>query len=419
MPEIQPPPEGYFDGFGEVMPGPGYDPRSDGDVPDQDVLPLLRKNRKGSPVASRMNTAIILEKDPKFLDKIVTNEMDGMVYVDGKPICDENETWIKVWIEEVYGFQPADAHAGQAINAIGDKYKFHPLRDLLDGLKWDGKRRLQEMLPLAFGAENNALHRAYSWKWGLSAVARAYQPGCKVDTTLILTGAQGAGKSTAIQYLAMHDEWFCDALFDIQRGLKDFYEVIQGVWLYEIGELDSFRGQDRTKIKAILSGRTDAWRRPYGKRTVRLPRQCVFIGTTNDDRFLDDSTGSRRFWPVPVGRIDLPWVLANREQVWAEAVAAFKGGEQWWLDEREEAARVDAALDFEVLHPWFEKVAKWVEGRIEYTVADVLEHALEKKPGTWKRADDNVVSDIIKSIGHVRKGRITREGKKVRVWGCP
>ena len=171
-------------------------------------------------------------------------------------------------------------------------------------------------------------------------MARVFRPGCKADCTLILEEAQGTLKSTACAVLALSPEWFADGIADL--GSKDSAQDLRGKWIVEIAELSAMTRAAVERVKAFISRQVDHYRPSYGRRSQDFPRQTVFIGSTNSDEYLADETGNRRFWPVRIGRIDIPALQRDVEQIWAEAVVAFKAGEQWWLDAELEAEAREA-----------------------------------------------------------------------------
>src|SRR5215471_655345 len=191
--------------------------------------------------------------------------------------------------------------AGQAVQTAARDHPFHPVRAYLKGLQWDGVERLDRWLMTYLGVEDTDYSRAVGPRWLISAVARIFRPGAKADCCLILEGAQGIRKSTALRTLA--GEYFTDELADL--GSKDAAMQTRGVWMIELSELDSLSYSDVARIKAFMSRTTDRFRPPYGMRLVESPRQCVFAGTVNHNTYLRDETGGRRFWPVTCNRIDV------------------------------------------------------------------------------------------------------------------
>lgn len=218
-----------------------------------------------------------------------------------------------------FGFDPRADHIREAANLICLENTHHPVRDYLSGLEWDRVARIDEWLTRYLGAEDTPLNRAFGRIVLLAAVRRVRQPGVKFDYILVLEGKQGSGKSTAIQILASPD-WFSDQeilLLD-SRGQV---EAMEGVWIYELGELDGLSRADTNKVKAFASRQTDRARMAYARFRETRPRESIFIGTTNDETYLRDQTGNRRFWPVRTGAIDLETLRRDRDQLWAEAAA--------------------------------------------------------------------------------------------------
>src|SRR5262249_34011278 len=201
----------------------------------------------------------------------------------------------------------------------------------LDGLQWDGQPRLDTWLTEYCRAEDNPLNRAIGRKVLMAAVRRARTPGCKFDFIVVLEGEQGTGRSTALKILAGEDN-FSDAEI-IGRWAKEQQELIQGVWIYELAELAGFERADVNKIKLFASKMVDAARPAFGRSRVDKKRRCIFIATTNDDEYLKDETGNRRFWPVRTGRINLGALARDRDQLWAEASVVESTGESLVIPE--------------------------------------------------------------------------------------
>lgn len=208
----------------------------------------------------------------------------------------------------------------------------HPVREYLLSLKWDGVARADTIFIDYLGAEDTEYTRTVTRKALIGAVARIMQPGCKHDHILVLVGPQGCRKSTTLAKLGK--SWFSDSFYTVQG--KEAYEQIQGFWLIEMGEMAATRKAELESIKQFVSKQSDSYRAAYAKRTQEHPRQCAFFGTTNDDEFLRDATGGRRFWPVTVtdkGRETGDYFTAEIvDQVWAEIVMRYSAGENWYLD---------------------------------------------------------------------------------------
>jgi predicted P-loop ATPase len=242
-----------------------------------------------------------------------------------------------------------------------------PVRDYLDALVWDGTPRLDKWLPTYFHAEDSEYVRAVGSRYLISAVARIYQPGCKVDHSLILEGPQGRQKTETLRTLAVRDAWFTDRLSHVAS--KDAAMEIAGVWLVEIAEMDALTRASTSAMKGFLTRRFDRFRPPWARHLIRLERQCVFAGTINPPigGYLKDPTGARRFWPVEChGMIDRQGVERDRDQLWAEAVARFKVGDKWYLEtpELEALASAEQAARFKG-DPWREPIKQWIGQRRE------------------------------------------------------
>jgi putative DNA primase/helicase len=240
------------------------------------------------------------------------------------------------WLERQFVMVKPDL-VRRVVDAIARRNSYHPVRDYLESLPaWDGTPRIGSWLVDYCGVESSdANPNQYAMEVGqkflVSAVARIFEPGCKVDHILVLEGPQGIGKSTAVRILA--GEWFTDQLAEM--GSKDAAMQVRGAWIIELSELGTLGRAETAREKAFISQQMERYRLPYGHRLVHVPRQCVFIGTTNADTWLKDETGGRRFWPVPCQRIDLSALERDRDQLWSEAVARYRDGVRWWLEDPE------------------------------------------------------------------------------------
>src|SRR5690625_5125763 len=214
------------------------------------------------------------------------------------------------------------------------RHQYHPVRDYLDELEWDGVERVGRLFIDYLGADDTEYVREVTRKMLVAAVARVFNPGVKFDHMLVLVGRQGIGKSYILNLLGR--EWYSDTLDTVQG--KEAYEQLHGVWVMEMGELTATKKADIEAIKHFITKQEDNYRVACGRHTRSFPRQCVFFGTTNDTEFLRDRTGNRRFWPVTVGRnpiIKDMWAELTKseiDQVWAEAVTAYQNKEALYLD---------------------------------------------------------------------------------------
>ena len=317
-------------------------------APADDWKRKLRFTDKGAIASTIENVAVILRGDPALVGCVGFNEMTHSIVVRRslpwrsgaaeRLWTDADDAGLRHYLERVYGISAKDK-IFDGLNVVAEANRFHPVRDYLDGCSWDGVPRLETLLVDYLGAADSEYTRAVTRKALVAAVARIYRPGCKFDYMLTLRGRQGLGKSALIAKLG--GEWFSDS-FTTMQG-KDAYEQALGVWLVEVGELAGMRKAEAEIIKQYISKQTDRFRPAYGRRIQEFPRQCIFIGTTNEATFLRDSTGNRRFWVV-----DTPnepardmWEDLTPETVrliWGEAVALFRKGEPLFLPPNLEAA---------------------------------------------------------------------------------
>jgi predicted P-loop ATPase len=254
----------------------------------------------------------------------------------------------------------------------------------------------------------------------IAAVARIYEPGCKVDTVPILEGAQGARKSTAVK--AMFDPWFTDELADL--GSKDACLQTQGVWGVEVSELDAMTRGEVSRIKAFISRTTDRFRPPYGHRVIETARECVFWGTTNSDSYLKDETGGRRFWPIKVGKIDIDGLIGVRDMLWAEAKALYEKNTPWWLAKDDVLKQAeDQQRGRYIGDPWERHISDYVESSFdgEVSVDVILRNALELPISHCGQIEMNRVARVLRSLGLVRTqvrigGDKTGDTGGKRVW---
>lgn len=243
-----------------------------------------------------------------------------------------------------------------------------------------------------------------SRKWLIAAVARALSPGCKADAMIIFEGPQGAGKSTALRYLA-GDEWFGDALPPM--GTKDASDYLRGKWIVEMAELSNINKAEVEIAKAFISRTEERFRPAYGRSEICYPRHCVFAGTTNKSDYLRDETGNRRFWPVLCGNIDTAGIKAERDALWGEAVCAYLSGEQWWLSgEAEEYSAIEQQKRLAV-DEWKGVIETACAGMNEVAIIQVAKDALEILPREVNRQVQNRISAILSEIGFKRDGKFT------------
>ncbi len=310
---------------------------------DDDWMEALEMDKKGNLMATTDNIVQIMTHDKRLKDSVggtdlfqqkpvKTGSLPWWSYNDNNTWDDTDDAGLRYYLEKVYKIV-AKGKVDDATAFVHEKNSFHPVRDYLSTLAWDGLERLDTLFIDYLGAEDSPYTRAVARKTFTAAVARVFQPGCKFDCMPVLIGKQGIGKSHMLSI--MGGEWFSDSIASIQG--KEGYEALHGSWIVEWAELSAAKKSDIESMKQFISKRDDRYRKAYARRVTDNPRQCVFVGTTNDDEFLRDFTGNRRFLPI---QTDATRATKNifdqlpqeRDQIWAEAVQRYKDKEPLYLD---------------------------------------------------------------------------------------
>lgn len=331
----------------------------------------LKFTEKGAIASCIENVVVILNGDPALVGCVGYNEMShNIVAVRSLPWrevtgesqwTDADDADLRYYLERVYGLSGKDK-IFDGLNVVAMARKFHPVRDFLDSCGWDGQPRLETLLVDYLGAEDTPYTRAVTRKALVAAVARIYNPGCKFDYMLTLRGRQGLGKSALIAKLG--GQWFSDTFSTVQG--KEAYEQTIGAWIVEVGELAGMRKAEAETIKLYISKQSDRFRPAYGRRIQEFPRQCIFVGTTNETQFLRDTTGNRRFWIVDTPnqpRLNMWEELtpAVIQQIWGEAVELFRKGEALYLPRELEATAREVQETYEEENPKEGIVAEYLE----------------------------------------------------------
>lgn len=294
-------------------------------------------------ISTRAGIISIL-KNNKDLKGIMFDSLRLNYYIDsdypvpwrksGGVWSDSDDASLRTYLEKEYDIDtPRNIKDAMLSYIVGEK-SIHPIAEYFNSLEWDGISRLDTLLIEYLGAADNEYTRAVTRKTIVAAVARTYKPGIKFDTTLVLTGPQGIGKSTIFSKLAR--EWFTDSMLISDMGDKKAPEKLLGVLIAEISELAGRRKSEEEIVKGFLSRQTDRFRAAYATKATDYPRSCIIVATANEDNFLKDTSGNRRYWPVSVtGNTKLKsWDLTDEEidQIWAEAVFRYKAGEKLYLE---------------------------------------------------------------------------------------
>lgn len=397
-----------------------------------DLYERIDYGRDG-PKATNYNLMLMLEEHPQWAGVFAYDEFANTVVkkktVPGLgeigPLKDHDCIQVSRWLSNPknLGAGVRKGQATEAIEGVAALRRFHPVRDYLTGLRWDGTHRVERLLSDYGGAEHNDYSARVSVMVMVSAVARIFDPGCRVNFMLVLEGEQQISKSDFVRQLFGPD-WFAEAMESPAH--KDFYQSLIGRWGIEIAEMQSFSKSDVNKVKQAITQPSDHYRRSYGTYAETFKRQCVFVGTTNEDEYLSDPTGAARFLPVRVTGFDIAALLGVRDQLWAEAVQRYRNGERYWelpADagfEQDQRYRVDS---------WEEPISQWLLGKMpddKYadgmarvltvtTTTDVMAFALGVEVGKHTKQDQMRVAAILKRLGWKRQDRARGE-KNRRVY---
>lgn len=381
-PEPSPQPEPHLESAMFALPplaGSDIDWRSQVHEPKWDFLGLIVV--KGSPVCNVDTVLRILGKHPQLGDVLWYDEfLQRIMRKDQKTKqprewADADEVDLLALLQRDIGLNRLKlTDVRSAVISVAFRNRKNCATDWLNSLKWDGKPRLDEFFQDTFGCDSTVYSRAVSKNFWISMVARVMDPGCKVDNMVILEGSQGAGKSSSMELLG--GDWF--AVQHEQVTGKGFYEILEGKMLIEISEMEAFNKSEVTKVKGVITTRQDRYRDAYGRYARDHKRTSIFVGTTNKDDWNRDETGARRFWPIRCRQsADMALLKANREQLFAEAVARWRKGESWWeMPLLETTAEQDERREDDT---WLDPVEEWLDDpyKTRVTVGEVLWGAIK------------------------------------------
>lgn len=381
---------------------------------------LSMNGTKTAPQYNVDNTLTVLEEYPhlknlmwydEFHQRIMTYWMCG----DDDPPrewADEDDVRLMRYLQRELGMgKTTKQMVMDAVKLYSRDNSRNEPKEWMNSLKWDGVHRIHSFFPNYMGCVDSDYSQAVSKNFWISMAARIMSPGCKMDNMVILEGKQGAFKSTALKVIG--GAWFTEA--NEHPSSKDFYQILQGALVIEIAEMDSFNKAETETIKRVVSTPSDRFRPPYGKTPQTFPRQCVFVGTTNDKHYLKDVTGARRFWPLTVTDIDLARIKQDREQLFAEAVHRYKEGEAWHkvpksaLDEQEKRRQYDV---------WEEPVLNYISGKEYAIIEDICTsgECLGMPLERVNRQVQNRVANILRVLGWENGGTRRVLGRVRRVY---
>ena len=362
----------------------------------------IQQSPRGVPVPNLAGITCILGEHPHwkgriwwddFLEKVVFRTEDN----EAREWDDDEDRKALIWMQSVMElYNAGSSEVRDAVKSVAKKNRRNELTEWLNSLLWDDKPRVEFLFSRGFGARPSQYIADVGRCWLISAIARAFEPGCKVDTLPILEGSQGAGKSSGLRVLG--GQWFGEMHSDI--GNKEFYEILKGKWIIELSEMHSLSKAETNKVKGIISNQIDRYRIPYEAHASDHPRRSVFAGTTNRDDWQIDATGARRFWPVRCGKVDLEWLKANRDQLFAEAVSLWRAGERWWTVNAEVAsaeAEKSAPED-----PWEAILKDDLREYREYSLGEILSSQLGIEAKDQSCKETRRVAEILRKLGWER-----------------
>lgn len=397
---------------------------ADEQPPDRSVLALLEEygiavNKNGTPNCNIDNSLRALENSKMVAGEVWFDTFHQKVYTTWngpkREWADRDTLELTKRLQRELAFvRLSDTTMFQALTLYAEAHAKNEPHDWMETLVWDGKDRIADFFTDYLGAKASDYVRSASKNFWIGMVARIYKPGCKMDNMVVLEGPQGTLKSTALYRIG--GAWFTETNESVSN--KDFFLILQGRLLVEIAELHTFSKAEVTRIKQVITCRVDRYRAPYERLVSDHPRQSVFVGSTNEDTYLKDTTGNRRFWPIRCGRIYPDEITASREQLFAEAVAKFKSGASWWEMPKDETETEQE--DRRQADAWEGMIAEWVDltSRVDFAIADVMVECLKMEAARMDAPAQHRISRILKGMGFESR-KEWKNGYQRRVWNKP
>jgi predicted P-loop ATPase len=383
---------------------------------ERDFLSDAQRDARGALVPNLANALHMLRNAPLIYDVFAfdemlraplltrplplrgTDEMPNATEDLPREVRDTDVTQLQEWLQ-LKGLQKIGRDpVHQAVDLRAREMSFHPVREYLDSLDWDGVPRLETWLSFYLKGEPSPYAEGIGRMFFVAMVARIFEPGCKMDYMLVLESPQGNRKSTTCAILG--GEWFSDCLPDVREG-KEVAQHLRGKWLVEVAEMSALSKAENAALKAFLTRTTERYRPPFGRKEVIEPRQCVFIGTTNKTAYLRDETGGRRYWPVRVGLADTDALARDRHQLFAEAVHLYRAGAKWWPDSEFERRHIKPEQEarFET-DAWEELIAEFLHPRqSSVTVGEIATQCLAMERARIGTADRNRITNVLERLG--------------------
>ena len=373
----------------------------------------VQLNKKNIPVNDLINITVIFRLDPNYGAHLRYNVRKNRVEWRGEPCGKKEIARAHSYLKRAYGCTFYRPWVAEAMTDIAEEHAYDPVEEYLnERALWDGAPRRKWFLNV-LGAEPTPLNMAYLTCFLVGAVARALDKnklGVQMDTALILKGPQGVGKTSIFR--ALGGAFHRGSRIDLNS--KDRFSAVRGPWIVEWTELDETTSNAQPgSIKEFLTTMVDSYRPLYVNDEVEAPRRCVIVGTTNEDQFLRDGTGSRRFHVIETkDEVDTSLITAMRDQIWGEAVHLYRSGTKWWLTKEENELRAGASDTFQVEEVWEDRVRKYVnessvnrrgeEKLYEITADEILTNCISKEVAHWSTKDRTRIGYILKGLGFSR-----------------
>ena len=361
----------------------------------------------------KLDTKMLLEYvRTKYRDRLKFNELKQRIELDGVQYAVDLSYLVLADHDDI---DTSKKKAADVFTQVAIENTYHPVKNYLEVVAKTANPISLDNLSSRYFGTDNPLYNAFLKRTLIAAVARTYQPGCKNDTALVLQGEQGIKKSTFLRVLG--GDWFDDSMGDGRS--KDDLIILHKCWIQEWGEIERVFGKRQAgELKAFITRQTDTFRQPYGLTALEHARQSIIVGSVNDSQFLQDPTGNRRYWviPIQVPGINIKQLKQERDGIWAAAVKAYRDGEQWWLTDEEEKLSAANNQQFQIVDEWESAISHYLESRTIVSITEILTQVFDYELGKIDRSSQMRVGTILTSVGWKKVGRKQHQGKRQIVW---
>lgn len=382
-------------------------------IPFKEWLKTLETEWRNDGGLIRFSTDKLIEYvRATYRDRLKLNVLQQRIELDSAEMMIE---MAYLHLAEHDGIDTTKTKAADVFDTVARENQYNPVLTYLDTVATEVAPIDLDNLAVRYFGTNNPLYDVFVKKTLIAAVARAYEPGCKHDTTLVLQGEQGVGKSSFFDVLG--GDWFDDSMGDGRT--KDDLIILHKSWIQEWGEIERVFGKRQAgEIKAFLTRKKDLFRPPYGRTALNFPRRSIIVGSVNDGQFLVDPTGNRRYWviPIAVNKIELTKLRCERDAIWSAAVAAYRQGESWWLSDVEEKLSAENNRIFEVVDEWQGAIANYLKHREQVSITELLLSVFDYQLGQIQRRDQMRVANILTNLNWKKVGQKQHQGKRQVVW---